>query len=133
MYGLLSRIVSFIVMLVLSRGRGIKCLNNLYDIANYCLGKDCQFVIQKYIENPLLINVKKFDIRQWVLIEDFNPPTIWFYEECYIRLCCDDYSLDNINNKYMHLTNNSIQKYNKNFNMEEGMWDMKTFIEYVGI
>ena len=40
---------TFHIILVLSRGRGIKCLNNLYDIANYCLGKDCQFVIQKYI------------------------------------------------------------------------------------
>ncbi len=73
--------------LVLSRGRGIRCYNNLYDIVTYCCGGTGQFVAQKYIENPLLIagslfiNAgKKFDIRQWVLIQDYNPPKIWFYD-----------------------------------------------------
>jgi tubulin monoglycylase TTLL3/8 len=108
-------------------------MNNLYDIANYCLGKDVQFVIQKYIENPLLVNGKKFDIRQWVLIEDYNPPVIWFYEECYLRFCADEYSLDNIHNKFMHLTNNSIQKHHKTAVIDDTMWDMKTFSEYVGL
>jgi tubulin monoglycylase TTLL3/8 len=75
--------------LVMSRGRGIRCFNNIYDIADYCLGQPCQFVVQKYIENPLLVEGRKFDIRQWVLIQDYNPPKIWFYEECYIRFCCD--------------------------------------------
>lgn len=32
----------------------------------------------------------------------------------------------------MHLTNNSIQKYNKNAIIEESMWEMKTFIDYIG-
>jgi hypothetical protein len=39
----------------MSRGRGIRCFNNLYDIADYCLGRDVQFVVQKYIEHPLVI------------------------------------------------------------------------------
>lgn len=73
----------------MSRGRGIRCFNNLYDIADYCLGRDCQFVVQKYIEHPLVIEGRKFDIRQWVLIQDFNPPKIWFYNECYLRFCAD--------------------------------------------
>jgi hypothetical protein len=56
MYGLLNRIVNYlIIFIVLSRGRGIRCFNNLYEIADYCLGRDVQFVIQKYIERPLLI------------------------------------------------------------------------------
>lgn len=35
--------------LVMSRGRGIRCFNNIYDISDYCLGRDVQFVAQKYI------------------------------------------------------------------------------------
>lgn len=73
----------------MSRGRGIRCYNNLYDIVTYCLGGTGQFVVQKYIENPLLIEGKKFDIRQWVLIQDYNPPKIWFYDESYVRFCTD--------------------------------------------
>lgn len=46
---------------------------------NYALGKDTQYVVQKYIENPLIINKKKFDIRLWVIVEDYNPPKIWIY------------------------------------------------------
>ena len=88
----------------------------------YCCGGTGQFVIQKYIENPLLIGGKKFDIRQWVLIQDYHPPKIWFYDECYIRFCADDYSLDNIQNRFQHLTNNSIQKYNKNLVIDKSMW-----------
>ena len=80
MYGLQSRIVQIFIYLVLSRGRGIRCYNNLYDIATYCCGGTGQFVVQKYIENPLLIGAKKFDIRQWVYIQDYNPPKIWFYD-----------------------------------------------------
>ena len=39
----------YIFNLVMSRGRGIRCFNNIYDIADYCLGRDVQFVVQKYI------------------------------------------------------------------------------------
>lgn len=41
--------------IVMSRGRGIRCFNNLYSITDYCLGGTGQFVIQKYIEHPLVI------------------------------------------------------------------------------
>jgi tubulin monoglycylase TTLL3/8 len=43
----------------LSRGRGIKCINSLGDVLGQVKGGCNQFVIQKYIENPLVIKKKK--------------------------------------------------------------------------
>ena len=40
---------TFMFNIVMSRGRGIRCYNNIYDITDYCLGGTGQFVVQKYI------------------------------------------------------------------------------------
>ena len=68
------------------------------------------YVIQKYIENPLLINERKFDIRLWVLIT--HEHDCYLFEEGYIRLSSYKYTLDdeNLDKKAVHLTNNAIQK-----------------------
>lgn len=84
--------------------------------------------MQKYIENPLIILQRKFDIRQWVLVEDYSK--VWFYEESYLRFCAEPYDMDNVGNRFMHLTNNSIQKYSKEFNKSEIEGNMITSTEF---
>ena len=55
MFGYASPTVNIVFIVVMSRGRGIRCYNNLYDITDYCCGGTGQFVVQKYIEHPLVI------------------------------------------------------------------------------
>jgi tubulin monoglycylase TTLL3/8 len=118
----------------LSRGRGITCLKNLVEILDLARKTANQWVVQKYIENPLMIHKRKFDIRQWVLVTDWNPLTVWFYEECYVRFSGDEYNPDDLENRFVHLTNNSVVKHMQgqdDSRFEQNMWRMETFREHL--
>ncbi|CAG9316942.1 TTLL8_2 [Blepharisma stoltei] len=112
-----------------SRGRDILLYRSLDDILEYT--KNNSWVIQKYIENPLIINKRKFDIRQWVLITCFNTFEIFFYKKCYLRFSVKEYDLSEIDDLYIHLTNNSIAKYSPSFKAEDSMWHIDQFIEWL--
>ena len=77
------------------------------------------FVIQKYIERPLLINQRKFDIRLWVLVT--HEHKCYYFKEGYVRMSSQKYDLNQADNLLVHLTNNAIQKFGDNYGQfEEG-------------
>ena len=117
----------------LSRGRGISCIDQLNDIlTNIKLHN--QTVIQKYIERPLVIKGRKFDIRQWVLVTDFNPLTIYLFDTPYIRFGAEEYHLEDFKNIFSQLTGNSIAKHSQKFEnseIEGDMWETYQFRDYL--
>ena len=70
------------------------------------------YVVSKYIENPFLMNGKKFDMRIYCLVTTFHPLKAYLYQQGFCRFCNEKFSVDvsDINNIYMHLTNVAIQK-----------------------
>ena len=90
-------------------------------------------IIQKYIEKPLLIHKRKFDIRVWVIV---NYTGKWyFFQEGYLRTSGSEFFLDenDADNQYVHLTNNAIQKFSKTYGeFEDGnQMSFKNFQRYI--
>jgi tubulin polyglutamylase TTLL5 len=72
----------------------------------------------KYLDNPLLVNGLKFDLRVYVAITSINPLRIYIYEDGLARFATEQYEsayATGSNNRYVHLTNYSINKYSANF------------------
>ncbi|CAO1413336.1 unnamed protein product [Diamesa hyperborea] len=119
------------------RGRGIILMNNIkqiISIVNPPISKS-RYVVQKYIERPLVIHKTKFDIRQWFLLTSVQPLVVWFYKESYLRFSSQQYNLSNYHES-VHLTNHAIQKKYSNGVRDdrlpnENMWDCHTFQAYL--
>jgi len=79
----------------------------------YCTN---EIIVQKYLDNPLLYKNRKFDIRCFVLL-DFNY-NLFFCREGHLKGSSELYNLNN-SNKYIHITNYSLQKNSNNFELYE--------------
>ena len=123
-----------------SRGRGIHIIDDIND-----LNVDELSIISRYVTNPLLINGYKFDLRIYVVVTCYEPLRVYVYKEGLARFASETYTAKfNKNNKYMHLTNYSINKKNDNFVQNENQehddfgfkWSLSAFckhLETVGI
>ncbi|CAD8081512.1 unnamed protein product [Paramecium sonneborni] len=105
-----------------NRGNGIQVANSISKVkqivsSNIHLNNSKKtFIIQKYLEKPLLYNKRKFDIRCYMLMTSINNQfKAYWYQEGYIRTSCKEFTLDDVEDKFTHLTNDAVQKKNQNY------------------
>ncbi|NXH41957.1 TTLL3 monoglycylase, partial [Dicaeum eximium] len=125
-----------------SQGRGIVCMTRLEEmlqLAWSCTAHSLRlgrWVVQKYVEQLLTVFGTKFDIRQWFVVTDWKPLTVWFYHDCYLRFCSRPFSLHHLE-RARHLCNVSVQKWYKTSPDQDPrvppdkIWSNKQFQEYL--
>lgn len=74
-------------------------MNKIEEILAYMIRMEFKCVAMKYLEKPLLLLNRKFDIRQWVLVTHSNPLTIWYYDDCYLRFASKPFNLKEIQDR----------------------------------
>ena len=106
-----------------SRGRGIQILwetQKLIKNGFYPPGapRDPTRVVQRYLQQPLLLEQRKFDIRLYWLLASIDPLRVLIYPEAKVRLAGAPYESADLDNRVAHLTNYSLQKSNPQFNAQ---------------
>lgn len=81
-------------------------------------------MVQRYLHKPFLIEGLKFDMRIYVLIAGIDPLRIFVFEDGLARFATEPYvppRTENLDNKFMHLTNYAINKNSPNFIFNESL------------
>ncbi|NXC46139.1 TTLL9 polyglutamylase, partial [Penelope pileata] len=78
------------------------------------------YVAQQYIENPYLIGGRKFDLRVYILVTSYIPLKAWLYRDGFARFSNTRFTLNSIDDHYVHLTNVAVQKTAPDYDPEKG-------------
>ncbi|KAL8450495.1 hypothetical protein Emag_003162 [Eimeria magna] len=97
-------------------GSGIQLVSRYRDIDCVILRGEGNYVMQKYIDKPRLLNRRKFDLRVYAAVYSVTGQLKVFLSRVGMaRFCTDEYrppTRRNQDNAFMHLTNYSINKEN---------------------
>lgn len=118
-----------------SQGNGIILEADDDKIRQLLANSSRTYLAQKYVERPLLIYNRKFDLRVYILTTILNRTVnIWLYRNCYIKFATKNFNLEDYH-RSIHLTNYSVQKYfmkpeNAVPKSVQGMWSLKQLKQY---
>ncbi|XP_018091201.1 tubulin polyglutamylase TTLL4 isoform X2 [Xenopus laevis] len=95
-----------------ARGMGIQVIHKWSQ-----LPKKRPLLVQRYLHKPYLISGSKFDLRIYVYVTSFDPLRIYMFTDGLVRFASCKYSssMKSLSNKFMHLTNYSVNKNNADY------------------
>lgn len=67
-------------------------------------------MIQRYVEKPLLLQGRKFDMRAYCLVARSEPKHLWFFRPGYCKVALTEYTPEDLESRFAHLTNACVQK-----------------------
>jgi len=91
--------------------------------------EDNKYIIQDYIQKPLLIHSRKFDIRVYMLIAS-SMPYIVFYHPGYLRRSIIKYK-EKSTEQTNFLTNTHYQSLVEKFDLADHIWGFERFQKYL--
>lgn len=91
------------------KGEGItisRDVSELVSVVDAC-EKETAWVVCRYLERPMLLTGRKFDLRCWVLVDpDYG---MHMFEEGVLRTSSFAYDCSDLRNQLQHLTNHCVQ------------------------
>ncbi|XP_032304447.1 probable tubulin polyglutamylase TTLL9 isoform X2 [Coturnix japonica] len=90
------------------------------------------YIVQRYIENPYLIGGRKFDLRVYILVTSYSPLKAWLYRDGFARFSSMRFTLNSIDDHYVHLTNVAVQRTAPDYDPEKGCkWMIQQLRQYL--
>lgn len=93
------------------------------------------YVVQKYVDGPLLIGGKKFDLRLYAIVTSYQPLTVYMHRGGFCRFSMSRYSTDkgDMGNLGQHLTNVAVQKHSGKaaYKRTGAKWDLARLKTYL--
>jgi Tubulin-tyrosine ligase family len=103
-----------------NRGNGIEVCDTVQNVTRFVKQHQGYVIAQLYISEPLLYNGRKFDVRMFMLITWVNGNMkLYFFEDGYVRTATNNFSLENLEDQFIHLTNEAIQVHCDSFSKYE--------------
>ncbi|KAM8934033.1 tubulin monoglutamylase TTLL4 [Pelodytes ibericus] len=95
-----------------ARGMGIQVIHKWSQ-----LPKRRPLLVQRYLHKPYLISGSKFDLRIYVYVTSYDPLRVYMFTDGLVRFASCKYSssMKSLSNKFMHLTNYSVNKKNAEY------------------
>ncbi|NXK01640.1 TTLL4 polyglutamylase, partial [Herpetotheres cachinnans] len=95
-----------------ARGIGIQVIHKWSQ-----LPKRRPLLVQRYLHKPYLIGGKKFDLRIYVYVTCYDPLRVYLFKDGLVRFASCKYSssMKSLSNKFVHLTNYSVNKKNTKY------------------
>uniref|UniRef100_A0AAY4AX12 Tubulin polyglutamylase TTLL4 n=1 Tax=Denticeps clupeoides TaxID=299321 RepID=A0AAY4AX12_9TELE len=97
-------------------------------------------LVQKYLHKPYLISGNKFDLRIYVYVTSYDPLRVYIFSDGLVRFASCKYSssMKSLSNKFMHLTNYSVNKKNSEYQTNSDhkacqghKWALKALWQYL--